>query len=394
MSAADADDRSEIGRDDLDAQVGTADLRAVRLIDLLGRTRAALGLRRLSAPALVCVPLGAIIGPAGLGWVPQTTLGHLYPVIAVGLAAIGIFVGFGVALARRDDRRLLVIASLEALITIVVVAAACAWLFASWDLGTASRTALLAIVLGVCASASSASIGEPGESPRRHAAMRIAELDDVLPILVGGIILSFSTGADVAAALTLVALGLAVPVAVALAGWLLFERAHDDAERYVFVIGVVALLGGVAAYLGVSPLLAGMVAGVFWKYSPGRSDAVIRGDLRRIQRPLVVLLLIFAGAAAEMSYLALWLSGAYVMTRLCAKLLGGWIASRATPTLSPADLGSYLLPPGMMGLGFALSFHLVTFSVTSAAVLTAVALGTLASELIAAVALLGPRGAA
>ncbi|MCA1586929.1 MAG: hypothetical protein LC791_19880 [Acidobacteria bacterium] len=345
MSAADADDRSEIGRDDLDAQVGTADLR-------------------------------------------------LYPVIAVGLAAIGIFVGFGVALARRDDRRLLVIASLEALITIVVVAAACAWLFASWDLGTASRTALLAIVLGVCASASSASIGEPGESPRRRAAMRIAELDDVLPILVGGIILSFSTGADVAAALTLVALGLAVPVAVALAGWLLFERAHDDAERYVFVIGVVALLGGVAAYLGVSPLFAGMVAGVFWKYSPGRSDAVIRGDLRRIQRPLVVLLLIFAGAAAEMSYLALWLSGAYVMTRLCAKLLGGWIASRATPTLSPADLGSYLLPPGMMGLGFALSFHLVTFSVTSAAVLTAVALGTLASELIAAVALLGPRGAA
>jgi Kef-type K+ transport system membrane component KefB len=385
VSAIYPDDRSEIGRDELDAEVGTTDLRHVPLLDLLGRTRAALGLRPLTAPALVFVPLGAAIGPAGLGWVPPTTLGHLYPVVAVALAAIGIFVGFGLTLERPHNRRL------EALITIVVVAAACEGLFASWQLGPVRETALLALVLGVCASASSAGLAEPGDSPLRHAARRIADLDNVLPIAVGGAILAFGTRSEFAEALTLVGLGLVVPVAIALAGWLLVERADDAAERNVFVIGVVALLGGVAAYLGVSPLFAGMIAGALWKYSSGRTDAIIRDDLRRIQHPLVALLLIFAGAAAEISYLALWLAGAYVMTRLCAKLLGGWIVSRTTPTLSPADLGSYLLPPGVIGLAFALSFHLVTFSVTSVAALTAVAIGTLASELIAAVVLLGPQ---
>lgn len=393
MSAPQFDDRSEIGRDELDAEVGTADLRQIRLVDLLGRTRAALGLRPLTAPALLFVPLGAAIGPAGLGWVSQTVLGHLYPVVAIALAAIGIFVGFGVALGRPQDRRLLAIASLEALITIVIVAVVCAWLFTSWQLGVQS-TAILALVLGVCASATSAGVVEPGDSLPHHTATRIADLDDVLPIVVGGAILAMSTSAGPGAGAALALLGFFVPLTVAVAGWLLFERAHDPGERNVFVIGIVALLGGVAAYLGVSPLFAGMVAGLFWKYSPGRSDAIIRDDLRRIQHPLVVLLLIFAGAAMQISYLALWLAGAYVMTRLCAKLLAGWIVSRATPALSPADLGSYLLPPGVIGLAFALSFHLVTFSVTSAAVLTAVAIGTLASELIAAAVLVGPQRSA
>lgn len=384
------DERSEIGEDALDLHVGSRDLREVRLIDLLGRTRAALGLRPLTAPALLFVPLGAALGPAGLGWVPAETLGHLYPVVAIALAAIGVFVGFGVTLDHARERRLLALASLEALITIVIVAAACAGLFASWQIAE-RNTLVLPLVLGVCASATAVTLGIADGSPLRNAALRIADLDDVLPIALGGAILALSTGRDLATGAMLALLGFVVPLTVALAGWLLFERAHDAAERNVFVIGSTALLGGTAAYLGVSPLFAGMAAGVFWRYSPGHADTIIRDDLRRIQHPLVVLLLIFAGAAMQITYLALWLAGAYVMTRLCGKLLGGWIVSRATPTLSPGDLGSYLLPPGVIGLAFALSFHLAALSVTSSAVLTAVALGTLASELIAAAALLGPE---
>jgi hypothetical protein len=400
------DDRSEVGQDELDAQVSVSDADALRWIDVLGRTRAALGLRPLTAPALIFVPLGAALGPVGLGVVPLTVLGHLYPVIAVALAAIGIFVGFGVAIERPHDRRLLAIAGLEALVTIAVVALTCMGLFASWRI-TESGTVLMALVLGICASATSASIAVPGlsssratdapaidEVAMRDAVLRIADLDDVLPIVVGGGILAFGTGMTWSASVTLMTLGLIVPLTFAMAGGLLFDRAHDPAERSVFVIGTATLLGGGATYLGVSPLFAGMVAGIFWKYSPGRADTIIRDDLRRLQHPLVVLLLIFAGAAIQPSYLALWLAAAYVMTRLCGKLLGGWLVSRLTPSLSPADLGSYLLPPGVIGLAFALSFHLVTFSVTSAAVLTAVAAGTLASEIIAAAALLGPQRSA
>lgn len=384
------DDRSEIGRDSLDAQVGGVPLQP-RVTDVFRRTRAALGLKPLTAPALVFVPLGAAIGPAGAGWIGTPGLGQLYGVTAVALAALGIFVGFGLRLDRQDDRRLLRFASLEAVITITVVTVGCAVLLSRWNVRLDANIVLLALILGLCASATSAGEVSADDPPTHRTAMRIADLDDALPILMGGIVLAIGTAETMGMGLALAALNIAAPLAVSVAGWLLFERTHDEGERTVFVVGVVALLGGGAAYLGVSPLLAGMVAGLFWKYAPGRADAIIAEDLRRLQHPLVVLLLIVAGATAQPSVLALWMAGVYVITRVNGKLLAGWVVSRAIPTLSPTDLGSYLLAPGVIGLSFALAFHMASPSAASAAVVTAVAAGTLASELLAAAALLGPR---
>jgi hypothetical protein len=387
------DDRSEIGRDSLDAQVAGVPLQPPRFTDVFRRTRAALGLKPLTAPALVFVPLGAAIGPAGAGWIGSTSLGPLYGVTAVALAALGIFVGFGLRLDRHADRRLLRFASFEALITISVVTVGCAVLLSQWNVRLDANLILLALILGLCASATSAGEVAAGDPPTLRTAMRIADLDDALPILIGGIVLAIGTAQTLSLGLTLAVLNIAAPLAVSLAGWLLFERTHDEGERTVFVVGVVALLGGGAAYLGVSPLLAGMVAGLFWKYAPGRADTIIAEDLRRLQHPLVVLLLIVAGASVQPSLLALWMAGVYVITRVNGKLLGGWMVSRAIPALSPTDLGSYLLAPGVIGLSFALAFHMASPSAASAAVVTAVAAGTLASELLAAAALLGPRDA-
>lgn len=389
MSGA-AGDRSEIGRDPLDAQVAGTELTPFGLAGLFGRTRAALGLKPLTAPALLFVPLGAAIGPAGAGWLSTTGLVQLYGVTAVALAALGIFVGFGIRPHSPNARRLLGFASLEALITIAVVTIGCALLLSRWGMRLDVPIGLVALVLGLCASATSAGEVAEDKPQTHHTAMRIADLDDVLPILIGGLVLAAANAPTMWLGVTTATLNIAAPLAVSIAGWLLFERAHD-AERTVFVVGVVALLGGGAAYLGVSPLLAGMVAGLFWQYSPGRADAIIAEDLRRLQHPLVVLLLIVAGASAQPSILALWMTGVYVITRLNGKLLAGWVVSRATPTLSPADLGSYLLPPGVIGLSFALAFHMAAPSAASTAVVTAVAAGTLASELLAALALLGPR---
>jgi len=386
-------DRSEVGRDLLDVQVGGAEVRPLRIPDLFGRTRAALGLKPLAAPALVFVPLGAAIGPAGVGWLSATALGHLYGVTAVALAALGIFVGFGLRLARQDDRRLLQYASLEALITIAIVALGCGLLLSAWGARLDAALGLIVLVLGLCASATSAGKVTSGASAADRATMRIADLDDALPIALGGIVLALGLAQTAVLGLTLALLNIVAPLAIAAAGWLLFERTRDTGERAVFVVGVVALLGGGAAYLGVSPLLAGMVAGLFWKYAPGRADAIIAEDLRRLQHPLVVLLLIVAGAGTAPSLLGLWIAGVYIITRVNGKLIAGWLVSRAIPTLSPANLGVSLLPPGVIGLAFALAFHMASPTAASSAVLTAVAIGTLASEVLAALLLVGPREA-
>jgi hypothetical protein len=380
-------DRSEIGRDVLDVVVPAPPV--TRIADVLTRTRAALGLRPLAAPALLFVPLGAAIGPSGFGLLTIEAVGHLYPVFAVALATLGVFVGLGFRLDRREERRLLGFASTEAVITIAVVGGACLLLFTQWQLPVGGSTAVLAIVLGVCASATAASLAHPSDPPVYHTAMRMADLDDVLPIIVGGIVLA--AAAESVPVTTHLARSVGVPVAIACAGWLLFERADDDRERGVFLLGVIALVGGGAVYLNSSPLLAGLIAGGIWVHAPGRADAIVRSELQRLQHPLIVLLLLGAGAMAPFAALGLLLSVIYVLARLCGKLLGGMVVSRAVGDMSAVDLGSHLLSPGVLGLAFALSFHFAIATTWSAAALTAVVVGTLVSELIAAFVIVGPR---
>jgi hypothetical protein len=394
LDPRDDEERSEVGQDALDVAVARADGPPLRLRDVLGRTRVALGLRPLTAPALVLVPIGAALGPAGLSWLGADVLVRLYPVIAVALAALGIFVGLGLRLDAPSERTLLRAASIEAVVTTAIVAGGFIVLLAAWQAPLDLGIVPFALVLGLAAAASAAGATSPADSHGRRIAMRLADLDDVLPVAAGGLVLAVvavrgGPWPDVA---QLYLLNVGTALGVALAGWLLFERELGAAERGVFVVGVVTLLGGLAFYLGVSALLAGMVAGLCWRELPGHADTMIRDDLRRLQHPLVVVLLVFAGASAQPSLLALWLLGPYVLLRIAGKLAGSALLQRVVPDLRATDLsGSFFLPPGVIGLAFALAFHHVHGTATSAAAVTAVAAGTLASEIIAALALLGPR---
>jgi hypothetical protein len=197
---------------------------------------------------------------------------------------------------------------------------------------------------------------------------------------LGGFVLAIwrvDGDAPTIAVLQTIAIGLAVGVS----GWLLVERTAP-AERAVFVLGSVALLGGAPAYLGMSPLLCGMAAGLLWAATPGRSDAVFADELRKVQHPIVVLLLITAGATLETTLAGVWLLAPYVVFRMAGKILGGWSASRVAPGITPSDLGAYLLQPGVIGIAFALNLHQTGLD-AGAALVFAVSVGAIASEAIA-----------
>jgi hypothetical protein len=63
------------------------------------------------------------------------------------------------------------------------------------------------------------------------------------------------------------------------------------------------------------------------------------------------------------------------------------VARRLAAPLEAADLGVYLLPPGVIGIAFALNVQQVASPITGSALLTAVTVGTLACELLALVEL-------
>jgi hypothetical protein len=223
---------------------------------------------------------------------------------------------------------------------------------------------------------------EEHDTVARRVAARVADLDDVLPIVLGGFVLWLLGGSDRAA---LVDLGLSIGIglAVAASGLLLFELSAG-AERDVFVLGTLALLGGAAAYLELSPLLAGLSAGWLWAHAPGQTEHVVAAHLRKVQHPLVVILLVTAGASLELSLAGIWLFAPYVVFRTVGKLTGGWMASRLAPGVAPSDLGAYLIPPGVIGIAFALNVLQVAPGVAMPLVF-AVSAGAIVSEFLAVI---------
>lgn len=351
------------------------------------RNRAALGLAPTAAPAVVFVPLGMLLGPHALNILSPVALAYLDTVVSVALAVLGVFVGLAVDLQGDRQRRLLGAASVEALITVGMVAAAFWYLLSDWQMPLGLPTVLVGLALGVSASASAAVWYDDAPDDAHLAASRIADFDDLVPILLGGLVIVRAAAPMESWVDCLIDVGatIVLGLAIGFAGWLLFERAHSRAERNVFIAGILALIGGMAAYLALSPLLAGLAAGMLWTFLPGGADAVIREDLRKIQHPLIVLLLLVAGALCTYSLAAVWLCAALVLFRLAGKLAGGWVASRLERELTPGDLGAHLVAPGLFGIAFMLNVRQVLEQTGAVALLTAVVACTLVSEVLAVV---------
>ena len=352
------------------------------------RTRAALGLRPVTAPVMVFLPLGIVLGPSGADVISQVALRHLDVVISIGLATLGVFIGIATGTQPGSVGRLMTASTVEATITMLAVGGATFVLLSAWQLPSGITYALVSLTLGICASASAAPSVDEGDDHARRVAARVADLDDVLPILLGGVAISLMGHAGRVVVVDL-ALSIGVGLAIATSGWLLFELSEGP-ERDVFVLGTLALLGGAAAYLETSPLLAGLAAGWLWAQAPGQTERVVATHLRKVEHPLVVVLLVTAGASLQASLAGIWLFAPYVVFRTVGKLCGGWMASRLAPGIAPADLGAYLIPPGVIGIAFALNVLQVA-SAAAMPLVFAVSVGALVSELLAVIVTPIPR---
>lgn len=100
----------------------------------------------------------------------------------------------------------------------------------------------------------------------------------------------------------LTALGIAaVAAGVAFAGWLLVGQADSDREQQVFIVGSLLLIGGGAAYTSLSAVFAGLLAGIVWSSGGNLARARIVQHLEYFQHPLVVVMLLVAGASITFS---------------------------------------------------------------------------------------------
>lgn len=126
---------------------------------------------------------------------------------------------------------------------------------------------------------------------------------------------------DAVEAMAIASQAAGIAILLAGAGWMLSSARSGDDERRVFAIAVLLLIGGVADYLSVSALLLGWIAATAWRLMPAKGLADVRLDAAYVQHPTTALLLITAGARAEVSWQVALIAAAGCAVALAALLI-------------------------------------------------------------------------
>jgi hypothetical protein len=320
------------------------------------RSRLALGLSPTPIPGLVLIA-GLVIGPHGIHLLSADMLSFLDPAVSAALAALGVLIGLGFDIRRPGEIRLLGGATLEAALVMVLVAGGVVLTQQAQPVLNLPMW-LMAVVLGICASASStvsSPVSSTDSTTADSVATRIADLDDVLPIVLGGLALAAIREASPEAVAWLTLKCAVLAMAVACGAWLLVAQSSSESEQRVFTIGAVLLLAGIAEFLSISALWIGLVAGVVWNLARGNARDRIATEIRYIQHPLVVLLLLIAGAQARSSTAIATLIVIYTVLRLIGKVSAGQVVGRMVSPKLPPDFGLSLISPGVIAVAFALN---------------------------------------
>jgi hypothetical protein len=351
--------------------------------------RLLLGWSASSVPIAPLLLLGMGLGPQALSVLSEGALAALDPATPVALAALGVLVGLDVDAGRSRAPLLMTAGAWHALLTTGLVAAG---LFAALRLGLwpSAMPWLIPAVCGVCAASSLTLPGRPASEPRR-ATDALMEAEVSVTVVLGALVLLALTRDSVAAAALLLLQGLGLVALLAIAGWLLVRRAASVTERRVFATATLLLVGGAADFLASSALLAGFAAALCWNRI-GETSRSLQAETLHLQHPLVVLVLLVAGARTEFSPLTMGLAAAYVSLRAMARFVGGRLLTRVLGG-GTGDLHLQLVAPGVFGVAFALNVERVVGIEAAGAPtpLSIVVIGTVLSDVIAR--LVASRGA-
>jgi len=365
--------------DPLDAQIAPA-LGAPPPSRFRRMYRAALGLSATRVPLFLMLAAGALLGPEGAAILAPSTLDALQPIVPVALAGLGVLLGIGLDLRSWRDLRLLDAGSLEATITMITIAGV--YIFAAGSSGIVLPVALAGVLIAVCGGPSTSHPASYSQSAAGMRAIRLIDFDDVLPVIVAAVAVT-AAAAHVSirdiAVLLLKAAG--AGAALALAGRLLVAETDSDGERRVFIIAVLLLAAGAAGSLRVPSLFVGLVAGLVW----GATDRGERltTNVRYLQHPILVTVLVIAGARVVPSAGALWLAGLFVLSRTVGKLVGSWTASAAFAREIPRLAAVRGLSPGLVGIALALTIERSFPGGSSGGLLlAAVVIGSIVSDLL------------
>ncbi|MFO7993214.1 MAG: cation:proton antiporter [Marinobacter sp.] len=319
---------------------------------------------RISILMLVGIGI-AFIQQVWMGNQNDDVLGGLSePLIQLALVMVAFMLGSELELRRlRNTGPLILVISLFVIIGGGVLVGA-GLLALGFPLVVA--VSLAAISVATDPAAVSESVRERGSAglvPR--ILLGIVAIDDAWGIVVFGLsmsVLGWVIGGDGQLALlhAMWELGGAILIGVAVglpAAWLT-GRLKSGEPTQVEAIAIILLLAGLSSLLGVSALLASMIAGSLVANLAHHHTRSFR-EIEHIEWPFLVFFFVLSGASIDLYKVddAILLTLAYVVLRLAGRVLGGYFAVMFSPARHealPRNIGLALTPQAGVAIGMAL----------------------------------------
>lgn len=298
--------------------------------------------KRFIAPLLsggwLALGVGVLLGPFGLQLIDNEAILEARPLILMGLGWIGVLVGMQaqrriMAIVPRTVWRWVAIDTAAA----VVVLGAVSWLVLLQWVENPSPAAMLApiamvVTAGLGWAAETRSIMTERTPERLELATFVrggAGLSAMIAIVLFGlaskVVRRDELGASIMvpgeAAFSLVA-SAALAILVGLVGrFMLGQAGRQRSDRLVLFIGIVAVVTGVAAELGFSPLFSAMLAGAVIANLEGSPLRDFERFILNAEQAVGVIFSLLAGVLLD-PYIGLWgfvLAGVIATWRLIAK---------------------------------------------------------------------------
>ncbi len=325
------------------------------------------------------VVAGILIGPSGLDLIPERVLEAeltVFTGIALMLVAFGIGERFDLQQLAQSARAVARVSSGESLCTFAAVGVgvgAVAWLtragseYASPGVWVATSLVCAAIAVATAPASTAAVIREVRASgPLSRLTLATVVVDNALSITLFGlgvgaakVLLGTTSEAwlqlgrpvvDTVAALTLgLLVGLATDFVV--------HKLSRPNDVLIAALASVFFTGGMASFLGLSPLLAGVAAG-FAVVNRDRRDVRAFRALNDFEPPLYAIFFTLAGA--ELRWQEMLAGGAVALTFILGRGIGKYLGARlgARSAQLPAEhsslIGLGLLPQAGLAIGLAL----------------------------------------
>ena len=321
--------------------------------------------RRLKLPGVVGEILaGCVVGPSVLGWVAPAQIANGTPLDA--LSEIGVaFLLFGVGLETRleDLRKVGLPALLVGVLGVFVpFALGSSWAHASgfgWTHALFVATAFVATSTGITARV----LQELGALNRTEAKVILgaAVIDDILAMLLLGVVVSMQDGDSIDMAHLLVVLGgaLAFIVVVGWGGTRVMRRHSDWLDKpghaqspLVVVLTLCLALAWLSTLFGLAAIIGAFLAGMI------ASETHQRETLEHQMQPLLTLLTPFffvvTGAKIDLHQIndptAWLLLGTATLVAVVSKLLGGFLGALSLGWRSAGVVGFGMVPRGEVGV--------------------------------------------